>query len=336
MAKTVQTVPEPAAAYSPIQNKVPHPVRDFIIEWSINILILLFGTTTLVQAFIDQPIDRPTLVGMLRDTAMSEANVQVMADAIIYKSIQNVRQSYLSAAIAAAGKGVMSIDELNGILADFNYSPLAQQYVVSHVQILLREMLASEAKSEVVPMVASGAMTSDQGLQQLEAAGIQPQQAQLYITLAETKAAVTLAKKEAAAEAKALLQEQRNATRTAVAEFQRGVINEAGLTAALLAIGLDPALVTSIVAVQDATRTGRMKLLWGQLLLPADAKVLSERVAAVLEQLKKQFLTVDQALAQLKQLGVDDQDANALVAKAAALIGKPTATGVFVSPITGQ
>src|SRR5580658_4259753 len=32
--------------------KTPHPVRDFIIEWSINILILLFGTTTLVQAFI--------------------------------------------------------------------------------------------------------------------------------------------------------------------------------------------------------------------------------------------------------------------------------------------
>ncbi|HLW76435.1 MAG TPA: S26 family signal peptidase, partial [Bryobacteraceae bacterium] len=27
-------------------------VRDFVIEWTINILILLFGTTTLVQAFI--------------------------------------------------------------------------------------------------------------------------------------------------------------------------------------------------------------------------------------------------------------------------------------------
>ena len=26
--------------------------RDFINEWTINILILLFGTTTLVQAFI--------------------------------------------------------------------------------------------------------------------------------------------------------------------------------------------------------------------------------------------------------------------------------------------
>src|SRR5262245_61405405 len=27
-------------------------MRDFVFEWSLNILILLFGTTTLVQAFI--------------------------------------------------------------------------------------------------------------------------------------------------------------------------------------------------------------------------------------------------------------------------------------------
>jgi len=32
--------------------KFSDSVRDFIIEWTINILILLFGTTTLVQAFI--------------------------------------------------------------------------------------------------------------------------------------------------------------------------------------------------------------------------------------------------------------------------------------------
>src|SRR5579864_1647868 len=32
--------------------KFSDSVRDFVIEWTINILILLFGTTTLVQAFI--------------------------------------------------------------------------------------------------------------------------------------------------------------------------------------------------------------------------------------------------------------------------------------------
>src|SRR6201984_195507 len=33
-------------------SKLQDSTRDFINEWSINILILLFGTTTLVQAFI--------------------------------------------------------------------------------------------------------------------------------------------------------------------------------------------------------------------------------------------------------------------------------------------
>jgi signal peptidase I len=33
-------------------NKFLESVRDFVHEWSLNILILLFGTTTLVQAFI--------------------------------------------------------------------------------------------------------------------------------------------------------------------------------------------------------------------------------------------------------------------------------------------
>ena len=46
-------------------SKAPHPVRDFIIEWTINILILLFGTTTLVQAFIvpTPSMDPTVLVG---------------------------------------------------------------------------------------------------------------------------------------------------------------------------------------------------------------------------------------------------------------------------------
>ncbi len=39
--------------------------RDFINEWTINILILLFGTTTLVQAFIvpTPSMDATVLVG---------------------------------------------------------------------------------------------------------------------------------------------------------------------------------------------------------------------------------------------------------------------------------
>src|SRR6202167_994555 len=45
--------------------KSPNPVRDFISEWTINIIILLFGTTTLVQAFIvpTPSMDTTVMVG---------------------------------------------------------------------------------------------------------------------------------------------------------------------------------------------------------------------------------------------------------------------------------
>ncbi len=45
--------------------KFADSTRDFIHEWSLNILILLFGTTTLVQAFIvpTPSMDTTVLVG---------------------------------------------------------------------------------------------------------------------------------------------------------------------------------------------------------------------------------------------------------------------------------
>lgn len=290
---------------------------------------------TLVQAFLDQPIDQNALQGYLQDASLSPTNVHVLADAITYKSISNVRNSYLSALIAGYGKGVVGDEELQEALTDFNFSPKAQQYVKAHVLILRREALAQETKTTVTNLVASGGMTPDQGLQALEAAGIQPWAAQLDITLATTRADVLKLKKELALEAKTLLLEQRNATRAAVAEFQRGAINEAGLTAALVAIGLDQVLIASVVAVQDATRSGRMKYLYGQLLSPADARVLTERVAAIEAQIKKQLITIDQGLAQLKQLRVDDADANAIVAKVAASLAAASTRDVLLSPITG-
>jgi hypothetical protein len=290
----------------------------------------------LASAFVDQPIQRDVILDILQDNAYSPSHANTMADAIVYKSIANVRNSYLSALISGYQKGVVGDDELQQALTDFNFSPQAQQYVQSHVLILRREVLAQKVQSEVVSMVAVGAMSPDQGLQQLEAAGIQPWLAELEITLAATKATVAAAKKELALEAKTALQEQRSATRAAVAEFQRGVINEAGLTAALTLLGLDPALIVQIVAVQDATRTGRMKLVYGQLLSPADARVLTERVGAIETQIKETLITSDQGLAQLKALGVDDADANAIVARAAAALAAASTRGTLLSPITGQ
>ena len=286
----------------------------------------------IVNAFLDQPIDRPTLVAMLEDAALSPANVQLMADAIVYKSIANVRNSYLSALVTGYGKGVISDQELDEALTQFNFSTEAKQYVTSHVLILRREVLEAEAEKTVVPLVANGNITPDEGLQQLEAAGVQPWYAELQITLATTRANIHAAKLEAAAERKAELARQRNLTKAAVSQYQDGAIDTAGLTATLLALGLDASLVASIVAVQTATRQGRLRLVYDQLLSPADAKLLTEKVAAIAQQTKDQLITLAQSAAQLAGLHIDQPVIEALVARWAATLKKSPGAAVLLTP----
>ena len=46
-------------------SKLQQGTRDFVFEWTLNILILLFGTTTLIQAFIvpTPSMDTTVMVG---------------------------------------------------------------------------------------------------------------------------------------------------------------------------------------------------------------------------------------------------------------------------------
>jgi len=291
---------------------------------------------TLVQAFLDQPINQTQLIAMLQDSALSDANVTFMADAITYKSISNVRNSYLSALISGYQKGVVGDDELNQAMTDFNFSPQAQQYVRAHVLILRREVLAAETEKQIVPQIVNGIITQEQGQQQMELAGVQPWYAELLTQLAAVRAEVAVTKKELKAEEKLAAKRQTALQRTALADFANGTLDAAGLGAALIASGLDPVIAGAVVAEKTATQSGRLRLLYKQLLLPADAKLLTERIDAITAQLKEQLINYQQALAQIKALGVDDADANAIVARTAAAIAAASTVGTLINPLTGQ
>jgi len=287
---------------------------------------------TLVQAFLDQPINRANLVAMLQDTGMSDTNVQTMADAIIYKSDANVRNSYLSSLITAYGKGIISDQELSDALTQFNFSPQAKQYVISHVLVLRREALASEAEKTIVPLVANGNITPQQGLLNLEAAGIQPWYATLQIDLATTRATIHGIKLQAEAARKLALEREREAQRAAVEQFEVGNLNAAGLSAALLLAGIDPLIASMVVSVEVAKQQGRMQVAFNQLLPPLQAKVLREQVAAIEQQTKDQLITLAQAAAQLGALGLDQAEVDALVARWAAMLKKTPGAAVYQTP----
>lgn len=131
MAKTAQRVPE-TAAYTPLQNKTPHPVRDFIVEWSINILILLFGTTTLVQAFIvpTPSMDKTVMVGdhLLVDK-LSYAPAGAISkyllpytpvkrgDVIVFRYPVNIDENYVKRVMGVPGDHIHLVNDevyLNG------------------------------------------------------------------------------------------------------------------------------------------------------------------------------------------------------------------------------
>jgi hypothetical protein len=282
----------------------------------------------LATAIVDTPFPTAQMTAILQDNGFSDTNVQFMLGILQYNSTKNVRNSYISEAITAYGDGVVGDAELNQILTSQGWSDDAITLATNRALIIRRVKLAAEVSSQVVPLITAGLMTPEQGLQQLEAAGVVDWQANLKITLATTKAELQQARKTAAAEAKLELTRQRNLTRAAVAEYERGAIDSAGLTAALVALGLDATLVASVVAVETSKRAGKLKFVYGQFLTPQAAKVLTEQVAAYEAQFKAaqiDLATVTNALASLQ---VPPAQAQALIAdwSASAAVATPAGT----------
>ncbi len=289
----------------------------------------------LATAIQDTAFPTDTMRAILEDNGLNPSNVTFFLDLLQQNSTRNVRNAYVSEAITAYADAVVADDELDTILTSVNYSDDAKAFVKNRALLQRRVALAKNVESQVIPLVAAGGLTSDQGLQQLEAAGVQPWLAQLKITLATTRAEVTALKKELSLEARNAAAQTRNLTRAAVAQYQAGTIDDVALTAALELLGLPQSLVASILSVQTATRAGRMKYVYGQLLDPEDAKVLTDRVAAIEQQLKKGLIDVASARSQLAGLKVDGAQADALLARWAAGPVAATPAGTLLNPLTG-
>jgi signal peptidase I len=106
--------------------------RDFINEWALNILILLFGTTTLVQAFIvpTPSMDKTVMVGdhLLVDKlsyAPSDAFSRHLlpytepkrGDIIVFRYPMDISQNYVKRCMGLPGDRIKVVDKevyLNG------------------------------------------------------------------------------------------------------------------------------------------------------------------------------------------------------------------------------
>jgi len=113
-------------------SKYAEPIRNFIHEWSLNILILLFGTTTLVQAFIvpTPSMDTTVMVGdhLLVDKLsyappgsftryLLPYTDPKRGDIIVFRYPMDISQNYVKRVMGVPGDRIKVVDKvvyLNG------------------------------------------------------------------------------------------------------------------------------------------------------------------------------------------------------------------------------
>ncbi len=121
-------------------SKLAGSVRDFIAEWTINILVLLFGTTTLVQAFIvpTPSMDPSVVVGdhLLVDKlsyapagAISRYFLPYTApkrgDIIVFRYPMDIQQNYVKRVMGVPGDHIHLVNKV----VYLNGKPLTEPYV---------------------------------------------------------------------------------------------------------------------------------------------------------------------------------------------------------------
>jgi signal peptidase I len=121
-------------------NKLVESTRDFVTEWSINILILLFGTTTLVQAFIvpTPSMDTTVRVGdhLLVDKLSYAPSGAISkyflpytepkrGDIIVFRYPMDISQNYVKRVMGVPGDHIKVVNKvvyLNGKALDEPYT----------------------------------------------------------------------------------------------------------------------------------------------------------------------------------------------------------------------
>ncbi|HLK70096.1 MAG TPA: signal peptidase I [Bryobacteraceae bacterium] len=121
------------------EHKKPEPQRGFIAEWTVTIILLLFGTTSLVQAFVIPTgsmedtllIGDHLLVDKLAYSPYGPVSHHILpytdvkrGDIIVFRYPVDIRQTFVKRAIGVPGDRIRLVDKqliLNGKKVDEPY-----------------------------------------------------------------------------------------------------------------------------------------------------------------------------------------------------------------------
>ncbi len=156
-------------------SKLANSTRDFVTEWTINILILLFGTTTLVQAFIvpTPSMDSTVRVGdhLLVDKLSYSPSDPITkhllpytepkrGDIIVFRWPIDISQNYVKRVIGVPGDHI----HLQNKIVYLNGRPLTNEPYIHHIDPTPREYRDNFPKD---PWTESG-LVSDRAQKMLD------------------------------------------------------------------------------------------------------------------------------------------------------------------------
>ena len=256
-----------------------------------------------------------------------------ISDELTFSGMRPISQTRMQTAapfLATAAQRTELIDTVEsacvqGLLADADVRSLLSYanstsdqgsliLATAHLKILIQE--TKDLESEYSTLYYGGVIDDLTFRSYLSGIGLQQWKINTVAGKAEARANAMLQRKTIAAAAALARTTAAEERKTAMKNYSTGSIDAAALAAALVVSGLTPIQAAAWVDLAVLQMKGNLRWVHGLTLNPNDAKLLTERVAALSAQRSHGLITDAQLVAQLSALTIPKDEINAIVAKA--------------------
>ena len=272
----------------------------------------------LIRLFDTGAVTADQLRALMTFGGLRQQDQEVLIAASNELLIAPYQKTALTTVTTAYERGVISSADFDGYLQSLGVPEPARPIVRLEAQVRKLQQLDELYRKSISEGYKSGLISDADYVSQLESIGIDAADAEAHYavdSIAKQGKALTAAERGAASAAAI---NRRAATAAAIAQYKAGSLDDAQLAEALLAAGDSPSLAALVTAKVVAQHGGASALVFGAAVPRARAVLMREQVAAIGEQVLKKLISVDQARAELRGLGIPAANLEALLAKMAA------------------
>lgn len=244
---------------------------------------------------------------------------QRMIDGAAYLVADPYRKQVVASLETEYANGLIDDADLQSLAAGTRHTNDIDKLTLQRAQLQRHIKLSGELEAAYLALGLTG-LIDEQAYAALLAGLPMTQDAiNAKVAVLDARLKANTQKKLLAAEATLERQTLAVERRTAMRNYASGIIDEWALAVALIATGLTAVQVAAWVDLAVLQKKGTIRFVYGLEKTPADAQLLRERVASLLDQRKKMLIDDAGFTAQLQALGIPADVQNALLSGAAAL-----------------